>query len=137
LAGFSPFGGSADAKARDFFIHFRKSATFASTPGGAATYSFMLRPGMGSKIRAPGSRRSSPRSASPRRRIRLSWWSPVNMFPFTKAQGYPNIERRSTEGASGSAAAKVLTRDSGLFFHFVAAMFQAYRVPRRRDKGSR
>ena len=93
------FDGSARVKASASSIHLRISGALPETPSGHTTYAFIGRP-IGSNGFAP---RAIASSGFATRTTSSSPKSPVNMFPFTNAQGCPNIARRSTSIAGGSA----------------------------------
>jgi hypothetical protein len=64
-------------------------------------YSFMGFPFIGSSNEAPLFSKSCLRLSSDRRTKRSFPNSPVNMFPFTKADMFPNIGRIVMRGSSG------------------------------------
>ncbi len=65
-------------------------------------YSFIGLPFMGSNKEAPFSVSSFSRSSPDSRKKRSLPKTPMNMFPFTKADTFPNIGRTFTRGSSGS-----------------------------------
>src|ERR1700694_2116800 len=81
---------------------------------------------MGSNVLAPDARRSS----SDRRSIMRLWNKQANMFPFTKAAGYPNIVFVSTSGNPSRARPNEATRDCGGFVNFgICRFFRIIELP--------
>src|SRR5713101_9310397 len=96
----------------------RSVAGLLITASGTTRYSFIARPGIGSKlfaVFAPAIARSSPN-----RTTILSWYVPANMLPLRKSAGYPNIGRDVTLGSAGFAFSNVAISSGGDFFQAIA-----------------
>src|SRR5207245_6715817 len=101
----------------------RGGAGLLITASGTTRYSFIARPGIGSKffaVFAPAIVRSSPK-----RTTILSWYVPANMFPFKKSAGYPNIGRDVTVGSAGFAFSNAAMSSGGDFFQAIASIIGA------------
>src|SRR5713101_3676724 len=104
----------------------RSFAGLLMTASGTTRYSFIARPGIGSKffaVFAPAMVRSSPN-----RTTTLSWYVPANMFPFRKSAGYPNIGRDVTLGSAGFAFSKATMSSGGDFFQASAVDYSRARL---------
>src|SRR6266704_2465825 len=92
-------GGNRLVQSRDWLTH-NCTVSFRQAFG-ITTYSFMGFPFIGSSNEAPFFSRSSFRFSSDTRTNRSSPNSPVNMFPLTNADMFPNIGRIVIRGSSG------------------------------------
>src|SRR6266446_2020553 len=94
-------GGNLLAQFRERVIHNRAVSCWFRHAFGITTYSFIGFPFMGSSNEAPFLSRSSLRLSSDNRTNRSFPNSPVNMFPLTNADMFPNIGRMVMRGSSG------------------------------------
>src|SRR5258708_37579910 len=81
------FGASEALYANDFATQSASSFLLHVSGLGRATYSRIGRPGMASNNFALFAANNSSLTLSGRRRIKSSWNSPMNKFPFTKPAG--------------------------------------------------
>src|SRR5437016_1090068 len=117
------FAGSVAVCWKAHVTQRRSAGSSAASVPVTATQPVMRRPGMGSKSMAPCCFASAMPASSSRSTTRSSC-RPANMFPFTKAAGYPNMGRRSAPPPAGTTRAKAAISSGGDFF-------QAIGVPAR------
>src|SRR6266571_1580309 len=101
------------------------------------TYSFIGRPGMGSKIPVPFSCSSSARSWSESRTDTCEPNSERNMLPFTNAARLPNIGRTLTRGSSGTRDSKYALDASSGFGSFMLTPALSLGLEGRDPQGGR